>query len=84
MLDNLHARRGFLIAHLLVVSPASLQGVHIQQPYERLAWLAQGQNAEAIAWEFVMTRDGAISVDSFEVDATKPADRMAPDWNWTG
>lgn len=78
------ARRGFLIAHLLVLSPPSLQGVHIQQPYERLAWLAQGQNAEAIAWEFVVTRDGAISVDSFEVDATKPANRMAPDWNWTG
>jgi hypothetical protein len=80
----LEPRRGFSIAHVLVVTPPSLQGVHIQQPYEKLAWLKQGQNAEAIAWEFVVTRDGAISVDSFEVDATKPGNRMAPDWNWTG
>jgi len=81
---SLEARRGFVVAHLLVVSPPTLQGVHIEQPYERLAWLAQGQNAEAVAWEFVVTRDGAISVDSYEVDATKPANRMAPDWTWTG
>jgi hypothetical protein len=80
----LEPRRGFSIAQVLVVTPPSLQGMHIQEPYEKLAWLAQGRNAEAIAWEFVVTRDGAISVDSFEVDATKPGNRMAPDWNWTG
>jgi hypothetical protein len=77
-------RRGFSIAQVLVVTPPSLQGVRIEEPYERLAWLKQGQDAEAIAWEFVVTRDGPISVDSFEVDATKSANRMAPDWNWTG
>jgi hypothetical protein len=81
---SLEPRRDFLIAHVLVVSPTTLRGVQIQQPYEKLAWLSQGQNAEAVAWEFVVTRDGATSVDSFEVDATRPANRMAPDWNWTG
>ena len=80
----LEPRRGFSIAQVLVVTPPSLQGVRIEEPYERLAWLKQGQDAEAIAWEFVVTRDGPISVDSFEVDATKSANRMAPDWNWTG
>lgn len=80
----LESRRGFSLAQVLVVTPPSLRGVRIKEPYERLAWLKQGQNAEAIAWEFVVTRDGPISVDSYEVDATKAANRMAPDWNWTG
>lgn len=80
----LEPRRGFSIAQVLVVTPPNLRGVRIKEPYERLAWLKQGQDAEAIAWEFVVTRDGPISVDSFNVDATKPANPMAPDWNWTG
>ena len=28
--------------------------------------------------------DGAVSVDSSEVDASKPADRMADFWQWNG
>jgi hypothetical protein len=80
----LEPRRGFSIAQVLVVTPPSLRGVRIKEPYETLAWLKRGQHAEAIAWEFVVTRDGPVSVDSFEVDATKAANRMAPDWNWTG
>jgi len=81
---SLERRRGFVIAQVLAVTPPSLRGVHVQQPYEKLAWLKPGRSAEEIAWEFVVTRDGAISVDSAEVDATRPANRMAPDWSWTG
>ena len=38
---------------------------------------------EAVAWQFVVTKDGATPVAAAEQDATKPADRMAPDWSWT-
>lgn len=81
---SIRRERGFDVAQVLVVTPPGLRGVHLRQPYGQLAWLQSGQTAEAVAWTFVVTRDGAISVDSSEVDATKPADRMAPDWQWTG
>jgi hypothetical protein len=41
-------------------------------------------NAEAVAWEFVVTRDGATSVNSTSAESAKPAGgKFAPDWQWT-
>ena len=68
------------------MTPPSLRGIRVSQPYEALPFFpgTGKSNAEAIAWQFVVTRDGAKSVDSTSVESAKPAgDREAPDWQWT-
>lgn len=80
---RLHREPGFFRAQVLLVSPPSLRGVHVTSPYEQLGYLKPGQNATAVGWLFVVTRSGAISVDSTSIDATKSRNRMAPDWQWT-
>jgi hypothetical protein len=80
---SLHREPGFYRAQVLVVSPPGLRGVHLERPYEQLAYLKSGQNATAVGWLFVVTRSGAISVGATSVDSTKSAHRMAPDWQWT-
>jgi hypothetical protein len=80
---SLQRERGFLVAQVLIAVPPGYQGVHLRTPYERFTWPKSGQNAEAIGWEFVVTRDGATSVDSTSVESTKPGSPMAPDWQWT-
>ena len=44
----------------------------------------QNHNAEAIAWQFVVTREGATPVTRPRWTRPSSADRMAPDWTWTG
>jgi hypothetical protein len=72
----------FVVAQALIVSPPELGEVHVDQPYEELS-VHHAPSYEAVAWEFVVTRDGATSVAATEGDATKAADHMAPDWSWT-
>jgi len=72
----------FLVAQALIVSPPGQGYVHITQPYENLS-PHPASPYEAIAWEFVVTKNGATPVAAAEEDATKPANRMAPDWSWT-
>jgi hypothetical protein len=73
-----------LVAQALVVVPTSLQGVEVHQPYEEVRLPEHVGTAEAIAWEFVVTAEGALPVATNMAVSTKPADRMAPDWDWTG
>jgi hypothetical protein len=80
---TLHREPGFFRAQVLVVSPPSLQGVHVHTPYERLSFPQAGKNATAIGWLFVVTRRGAISVDSTSVMSTKNHRGGAPGWQWT-
>ena len=80
---RLHRDHGFFRAQVLVVSTPSLRGVHLEHPYEELAWLNARGNATAVGWLFVVTRRGAISVDSTEVDTSKNRPRLAPEWQWT-
>jgi len=72
----------FVVAQALIVSPPDLGEVRVDQPYEQLS-VHHAASYEAVAWEFVVTRDGATSVAATEGDATKAADHMAPDWSWT-
>lgn len=72
----------YLTAQALIVSPPGQGDVHITQPYETLS-PHPASPYEAIAWEFVVTKNGAAPVAAAEEDATKPANRMAPDWSWT-
>lgn len=72
----------FWRARALVLSPPDLRYEPMTQPVAQP--LASRENAEEIVWEFVVTKNGAVSVDGSERDASKSADRMATDWSWTG
>ena len=78
----------FWVAQVLVLIPPGLAGVQIFQPYETLrptghfAGLSTSPPYEAIAWQFVVTRDKAIPVAAATLSATDSSSRMAPSWIW--
>jgi len=82
----------FLVAQVLVLIPPDLSGVQIYQPYETLwpidkpvpAPLASTPPYEAIAWEFVVTRDGAIPVAASTISATSSSGKTVPFFDWNG
>jgi hypothetical protein len=81
---SLQREPGFYVAHVLVVAPPDLRGVHIQQPYETLSGASiQNGNTQAIAWEFVVTRQGATSVNSAMQASSRPGGHLARDWLWS-
>ena len=81
----------FLVAQVLVLAPPGLTGVQIFQPYETL-WQFSPLGApppapppyEAIAWEFVVTRERAIPVAASSVAASKPSSGTIPLFDWSG
>jgi hypothetical protein len=84
----------FLTAQVLVLTPPGLTGVQVYQPYETF-WQTSplgvpGPAAapyEAVAWEFVVTRQHAIPVAATSVAATKESSKgTIPffDWNSNG
>jgi hypothetical protein len=81
----LRHERGFDAAQVVILSPPDLKGVHVRKQYEdfkgRLKW---GTNAEAIAWQFMVTGDGAKSMDSTTIASTKTVrHRQVPEGRWT-
>jgi hypothetical protein len=81
----------FLLAQVLVLTPLGLTGVQIYQPYELLwplgpppATEASAPPYEAIAWEFVVTREQAIPVAASSVAATKQSSsESVPSFDWS-
>jgi hypothetical protein len=81
---TIHRQRGFLVAQTLILVPPDVQNVRVRDPYEQLSFADPTPSPyEALAWQFVVTRKGAISVAAAEAEATKPSDRFAPDRSWT-
>jgi hypothetical protein len=81
---SLDRKPGFYVAHVLVLTPPDLRGVHIERPYETLSGSnAQNVNTQALAWEFVVTRDGATSVSSADQETSRAGGGMAPNWIWS-
>jgi hypothetical protein len=75
----------FWVAQTLTLVPPTLHGVRVRQPYEQLTEPhSRSGTSEAIAWQFVVTKNGATPVASVEEDTTTAANKMAPDWDWTG
>jgi hypothetical protein len=81
---TLHSEGRFVVAQVLVLTPPNLKGVRVRQPYEVVSLPKLPRPYEALAWEFVVTKDGATSVAGMMRDATKLGNRMAPGWIWTG
>jgi len=80
---SLNREGSFSVAQVLVLTPPDLQGVHVEQPYEALTGTnVLNENTQAIAWQFVVTRDGATSVDSADYETTRRGGGMAPAWFW--
>lgn len=80
---SLRRERGFLVAQLLAVTTPGPRGARLHPTYEEFEFPRPGGNATVIGWQFVVTRDGATSVGSSSMESTRPANRMAPDWQWT-
>lgn len=88
---SLTSEGGFLDAHVLVLVPVGLTGVQIFQPYE-LLWpgdsplssvsLTAAPPYEAIAWEFVVTRDKATPVAASTLTASRATGQSAPSFAW--
>jgi hypothetical protein len=88
---SISSEGAFLVAQALVLIPPGLSGVQIYQPYETLwpignpfAVFAIPPPYEAIAWEFVVTRERAIPVDSATIAGTKTSAQVAPYFHWNG
>jgi hypothetical protein len=81
----------FLVAQVLLLSPPGLAGVQIFQPYETL-WpngkfppgLTSSPPYEAIAWEFVVTRDRATPVAAATLAASNDSGLLVPFFTWSG
>jgi hypothetical protein len=72
----------FLVAQVLIASPRGIDHARVNQPYEELS-VHHASPYEVVAWQFVLTKNGATPVAATEVDATKASKRMAPNWSWT-
>lgn len=81
---DLHPEHGFYHAQVLVLTPPDLSGAKVEAPYEALTVpYHRNGNQQALAWEFVVTREGATSVASAEQETTRPGAGMAQTWLWT-
>jgi hypothetical protein len=81
----------FLVAQALVLIPPGLSGVQIYDPYETLWPIGNAFGGpaisppyEAIAWEFVVTRERATPVAAATVVATSSSSKTAPLFSWNG
>jgi hypothetical protein len=76
-------RQGFDLAQELIVTPPSLN-VHLRRAYGQLTWPRRHGNWEAVAWEFVVTRNRAVTVSEDDIYGIKPGKHgSAIDWQWT-
>ena len=79
---SIESEGGFSVAQALIFIPSSPGFVELWQPYETL-WQPGSPPPtlsppyEAIAWEFVVTQDGATPVAASTMDATYPSDQGA-------
>ena len=86
---SIESEGGFSVAQALIFIPSSPGFVELWQPYETL-WQPGSPPPtlsppyEAIAWEFVVTQDGATPVAASTMDATYPSDQELHLSYWTG
>jgi hypothetical protein len=81
---RLHSEGTFVVAQVLVLIPPKQRGVHVVQPYDTLSFRKQRRPYESIAWQLVVTKEGAVTVAGFNHSATRAGKRMAPEWFWSG
>jgi hypothetical protein len=83
------SRGAFWVAQVVILSPPGVLGLPIVQPYETL-WQpglpppTLSPPFEEIAWEFVVTREGASPIAAATAYAINPSHQMAPLWYWSG
>lgn len=73
---------GFDVAQVLVTTAPKPQHVRLDELYEEFTWPPTGANAMAVAWQFVVTKDGATSVAATDVESSRGKGRI-PEWHWT-
>ena len=81
---SLRRELGFYLAQVLVLTPPNLRGVPVDPTYEALTTPnVRNRNTQVIAWQFVVTRQGATSVYSAENETGRSGGGRAPDWTWS-
>lgn len=87
---SIDSEGAFWVAQVLVAIPSGVAGVQVYQPYETL-WPTGSfpeptisPPYEAIAWQFVVTRERAIPVAASTMAAGNPSGETAPVWIWRG
>jgi hypothetical protein len=80
---TLRREGAFYLAQVLIVAPPKLPGVHVDETYEVLTGPDIQRNNEQIAWRFIVTHDGAMSIDSAQ-GGYYESGGTAPTWTWTG
>jgi hypothetical protein len=79
---SIRRKTGFDVAQVVITTPRKARA-HVGWQYETIRFPSGHGNREAIAWQFVVTKNGATSVAAASVEATRQAKKMAPDWEWT-
>ena len=79
---SIRRKTGFDVAQVLITTPRKALA-HVGWQYETIRFPSGHGNREAIAWQFVVTKNGATSVAAASVEATRQAKKMAPEWEWT-
>ena len=79
---TLRAKTGFDVAQVLVTTTPKPPHVRLNQLYEQFTWPPNGGNAIAVAWQFVVTKDGATSVAAANVESST-GKGFASAWEWT-
>ncbi|MDX6480765.1 MAG: hypothetical protein QOG85_1275 [Gaiellaceae bacterium] len=81
---TLERKEGFYRAQVLVLTPPNLRGAHVDPTYEAISGAyAPNRNRQVIAWEFVVTKDGATSVAAASSQTGRSGGGRAPDWRWS-
>jgi hypothetical protein len=82
---SLRRERDFYSAQVLVLTPPDLRGARVDPTYDAITRSGDVRNAntQVLAWEFVVTRDGATSVYSAENETSRPGGGRSPDWIWS-
>jgi hypothetical protein len=79
---SLRAEKGFDVAQVIVTTTPEPRHVQLDQLYEQFTSPLNGTNVMAVAWQFVVTKEGATSVTSADIESSK-GKGFAPDWQWT-
>lgn len=77
---SLQTKKGFDLAQVLVAS--SLRPVPVDPLYEQITGPPSGPNQIAVAWQFVVTKNGATPVAAAHFERSTGRGH-APDWTWS-
>ncbi len=81
---SLRENAGFDVAQVLVTTTPEPKNVYLDDLYEEFRSPPTRGNEVAVAWQFVVTKNGATPVAAANAESSNPKSKgYALDWNWT-